>query len=488
MTRTAWSLQTTLQRFAILLLSIPLVCCAINPATGKRQLMLVSESQEIAMGKENDPAIVAQFGLYDDDELQRYVDSIGQKLAAGSERPHLEWTFRVLDDTLVNAFALPGGYIYVTRGILAHFDSEAELASVLGHEIGHVTARHSANQMSKAQLAQFGLGAGAAMASDNLQSLVDVANMATQLAFLKFSRDDERQADDLGLRYIVKNGYDPRPMGDVFLTLKRVGEASGGSGPPNWMSTHPDPENREGRISDQVAQLNRDFTGSTINRDRYLEQIDGIVFGDDPRHGFFKNNVLYHPEMKFRLDFPADWKPTNARQFVVAMSPDDKAMIQLTLSNHANAALALRKFLEQGGIANARPWNRSINGLSASGSSFSATLNQGTAIGEVVFVEYDGRVYQLVGLSGEANWSVFQPSISRSLGSFQKLTDSRMLDVEPKKVRLARPGSPMTLEEFARRFDSTVDLKTLAVINGVDAQDKLEVGRAYKVVRGGKIP
>jgi predicted Zn-dependent protease len=477
-----------LRALLVLLICMPLFSCAINPATGKRQLMLISEDDEIAMGKENDPAIVAQFGLYDDPELQTYVAGIGRKLAAASERPHLDWTFRVLDDTLVNAFALPGGYIYITRGILAHFDSEAELASVLGHEIGHVTARHGANQMSKAQLTQLGLGATAVLAPENLQNVVDLAGTATGLVFLKFSRDDERQADDLGLRYVLSTGYDPRPMGNVFLTLKRVSQAEGGSGPPGWLSTHPDPGNREGRISDAVAALDRDFSASTLNRDPYLEHIDGIVYGDDPRQGFFKDNVLYHPSMEFRLEFPAGWKLSNTRQYVVGQSPDNNAMIQLTLSKQDTAAAALREFLGQGGVSAGQAWNRAINGLTASGSSFTAALRQGAAAGEVTFFEHRGEVFQLLGLSAQSRWAEFRPAVSQSLNSFGPLTDRRMLDVEPKRLRLARPGSSMTLEEFARRFDSTVPVETLAVLNGIEADATLEVGRAYKVVRGGKVP
>jgi predicted Zn-dependent protease len=221
--------------------------CAINPATGKRQLVLISEAQEIAIGRESDESIVAQFGLYPDEALQDYVAGIGHDLAARSERPDLDWTFRVLDDPLVNAFALPGGYIYVTRGILAHFNSEAELASVLGHEIGHVTARHGVNQMSKAQLAQLGLGVASILAPEEVQKFGGLATQGLGLLFLKFGRDDERQADDLGLRYIVNEGYDPRPMAEVFETLERVSRTSGGGRVPAWASTHPNPENRSER-------------------------------------------------------------------------------------------------------------------------------------------------------------------------------------------------------------------------------------------------
>ncbi|MDH3745482.1 MAG: M48 family metallopeptidase, partial [Acidobacteriota bacterium] len=226
------------------LLGVLLGSCAVNPATGKRQLMLMSEAGEIAMGREAHPQIMASMGVYDDQGVQEYVAELGAELAALSERPNLPWTFTVLDDPAVNAFALPGGFIYVTRGIMTHLDSEAELVSVLGHEIGHVTGRHGAARMSKAQLMQVGLGVGM-IVSPELQQFGDLAMQSMQLLFLKYSRDDERQADDLGLRYTVAGGWDAREMPEVFGVLKSVGEAAGAGRVPGWLSTHPDPGERQ---------------------------------------------------------------------------------------------------------------------------------------------------------------------------------------------------------------------------------------------------
>ncbi|HXV85129.1 MAG TPA: M48 family metallopeptidase, partial [Gemmatimonadales bacterium] len=220
--------------------------CAVNPATGERQLMLVSEGQEIAMGREADPQISGQYGLYPDTALQGYVRALGQRLTAVSERPGLPWSFRVVDDPIINAFAVPGGFLYVTRGILAHFNSEAELVAVLGHEIGHVTARHSASQMSQQQLAQVGLVAGMVLAP-RFQDFAGVAQAGLGLMFLKFSRDDERQADELGLRYLVRARYDPREMPKVFAMLASVSQGEDGNRLPSWLSTHPDPVDRQQR-------------------------------------------------------------------------------------------------------------------------------------------------------------------------------------------------------------------------------------------------
>ncbi len=220
--------------FGICLILI-LTGCSMNPATGQRQLSLISEAQEVEIGRNTDQQMVQQTGLYPDDDLQTYVQELGEDMAKLSERPDLPWHFRVVDDPIVNAFALPGGFIYVTRGILAHLGSEAELAGVIGHEIGHVTARHSANQLSKAQLATLGLGIGMVV-SEDFRRFGDLAQSGLGLLFLKFGRDDERQADDLGFRYASRAGHNPAAMADVFETLGRVSaSASAGSRLPSWL-------------------------------------------------------------------------------------------------------------------------------------------------------------------------------------------------------------------------------------------------------------
>jgi predicted Zn-dependent protease len=226
--------------------------CATNPATGRRQLNLYSEAQEIALGRQADQQITAQLGLVDDPELQEWVTGIGRRLAVVSERPSLPWSFKVVDNPVVNAFALPGGFIYVTRGLLAFLRSEAELAGVLGHEIGHVTAQHSVNQMSKQQLAAGGLLVGM-IVSPEVARFGDLAQTGLGLLFLKYSRDDERQADDLGLRYMVGGGWEPRELPGVFDVLRGVGEIAGAGRIPNWLSSHPDPERRNERTARLIA-------------------------------------------------------------------------------------------------------------------------------------------------------------------------------------------------------------------------------------------
>src|SRR5690349_11972491 len=453
--------------------------CAVNPATGSRQLMLVSESQEIAMGRDYDKEVVATIGLYADSGVQRWIQQFGARLAATSERPSLPWTFRVVDDPVVNAFALPGGFIYVTRGILAHLNSEAELAGVVGHEIGHVTARHSASQMSKQQLAQIGLAVGS-IASPEFGRYADVASAGLGVLFLKFSRDDESQADHLGLRYMRRAAYDPREMPHVFEMLTRVSQAQAGGRVPEWLATHPDPENRRGRIEEEIAALPRDSFGAMVNRDSYLQRLDGLVFGANPREGYFKGTVFFHPELRFRIAFSDGWKTSNEKQAVGALSPGQDAMVELALATEATADAALRAFLGQQGFTGGSPTRASIGGLPAVSAGFAAATDNGTLRGIVVCVEHRNAVYRLVGYAVEARWPGYEPTVERALQTFQPLVDSAALAVQPQRLEILKLDRPTTIAELARLRPSPVPPATLALVNQVEPATPLEAGRLVK--------
>src|SRR5213594_2897766 len=384
----------THSRFPLVaLVAVVVVGCAVNPATGARQLMLISESQEIAMGRDYDQQVTASIGLYADTAWQHWIQQFGARLAATSERPNLPWTFHVVDDPVVNAFALPGGYIYVTRGILAHLNSEAELAGVVGHEIGHVTARHSVSQLSKQQLAQIGLAVGT-IASPDFERFAGLASAGLGVLFLKYSRDAEREADDLGLRYMRRVNYDPREMPHVFEMLTRVSQAEGGGRVPEWLATHPDPENRRGRIEQEVAALPQSFSGAAVNRDEYLRRLDGLVFGNNPREGYFKDNHFFHPELRFRVTFPEGWTTSNGKEAVVAVSSQKDALVEVSLAKEQTADAAARAFLSQKGFTSGYPVRSSVGGLPAVTAGFAAATENGTLRGTAVFVEHGGAVYR----------------------------------------------------------------------------------------------
>ncbi len=465
---------------------LAVVACATNPATGKKQLMLVSEAQEIAMGKAADQEAVAAYGLYPDARVQAYVERLGKGLAARSEKPDLPWSFKVVDDPTVNAFALPGGYIYVTRGIMAHLRSEAELVAVLGHEIGHVTGRHSASQMSKQQLAMGGLIVGMAVAPE-LQQFGGLAQQGLGLLFLKFGRDDENQADELGLRYMARADYDPREMLEVFGVLDGVTRAEGGGARmPDWLSTHPSPGNRTTRIQQQIAATG--VSGTLVNRGDYLRQLDGMVFGDNPREGFFRGSAFYHPDLRFQLAFPRGFKTQNQKQAVVGVSEAQDAIVALTLAAGASPEEAARRFLSQQGLQAGRSGRDSIGGLTAYSAFFEAATEQGALRGLVSFVSYDGKLYRILGYTPAERFARYQDAFTATLRSFGRLTDPRYLDVQPRRIALVTPEREMALPEFARSYPSTVAAETIGLINGIAASQLFPRGELAKRVVGGRLP
>jgi predicted Zn-dependent protease len=392
-----------------------------------------------------------------------------------------------VDDPAVNAFAVPGGFIYVTRGLLAHMNSEAELASVLGHEIGHVTARHTVSQMSNQQLAGLGLALASIVSSD-FERHAGLANTALGVLFLKYSRDDESEADVLGLRYMRRTNYDPRAMPEVFTLLERVGASQGGGRLPEWLATHPSPANRRANIAEQIAALPQDFSGTLVNRDAYLQRLDGQVFGTNPREGYFTDGHFAHPDMRFQITFPEGWTTDNGKQAVVAVSAAKDAVIELTLVDGASAEAAARAFLSQEGISSGSPSTKSSHRLPASGSEFTAATEGGTLRGAVLFVEHSRAVFRLLGYAPQERWSENGAAVERALQSFQPLTDPAALAVEPHRINIVRVERRTTIEAHSRLSPSPVSSAALALMNHVDPTTPLEPGRLIKWVVGRPLP
>jgi len=456
--------------------------CSTNLATGEKHLNLISESQEIAMGKEYDSEIQGSLGAYDDAELQRYIQELGTRIAARTERSNLPWTFRVVDDPVVNAFALPGGYIYVTRGLLAHMNNETQLAGVVAHEIGHVTARHSVNNMSNQMLAQLGMVLGTVLAPEEMQKYGSLASAALSVLFLKFSRDDETQADNLAVRYMVRIDQNPSELIRVMNVLERVSEASGGGRVPEWLSTHPSPPTRAEDIKSQIDTMRVKPVYAKVDQPGYLSRLAGLTFGDNPREGYFKGNAFYHPDLKFRVDFPQGWKTANQKQAVIAQSESGDAILQLTLANTKSADSASSGFYAQEGVSAGSRQSVSINGLRSVVGTFSATTNEGSLAGTAAFIEYDGKVFQILGYSAQQAWSGSQTTVKNALLSFSRLTDNQALSVKPMIVKIVTLPEAMTLEQFDKRYPSAVPLATVALANQADATTKFKKGDKVKQI------
>jgi predicted Zn-dependent protease len=475
---------SVLPSFRLCLLASLVCSCVTNPATGEKQLSLVSEQEEIAMGDQTAKSTRATIGDYPDSAVQRYVRALGARLAAGTERPGLPWSFEVIDDPEVNAFAAPGGRIFVTRGILPYLDSEAELAGVLGHECGHVTARHTAQQVTRQQLFGLGLAAGSLLSS-GIASAAGGIQQGLAVLFLSYSRGNEAQADELGFRYMRRARYDPREMSEVFRVLERVGQLSGGGKLPTWAATHPAPEDRLAKAEQRVAAVPADsLKGTLVNRDAYLRTIDGMVFGANPRQGYFEGSRFLHPDLRFRFDFPSGWKTENRTDAVVAASPQGDAMIQLSLGGRDTPEALLQKFAAQQGVETVNGQRPTVNGMAGATAEFRAKDSQGNALaGRVLYLSYEGTTYQLLGYATAARYDDYAEALRQSLRSFDRLTDPAALGRQPLHLRLVRIGSAMTIEEFYRQYPSAVKLEVIAAINGVEPGGTLKAGAWAKRVQ-----
>ena len=473
---------------AIVVLGGLMAGCAINPVTGRRELSLVSPEQELQIGREGYGAVAAEYGLYDDSALQAYVDQVGQKVAHASHQPGLAWHFTVLDDPAVNAFAMPGGYIYITRGILAHLNSEAQLAGVLGHEIGHVTHRHTAERMTQQQLYGLGLGV-ASIASKTVARYSDLAQQGLGLLFLKYSRDDERQADELGVAYTAGAGFDPREIPGTYAMLKRVSEKAG-QRLPGFLSTHPDPGDREATTAALAKQAVQGKTNLTVNGRAYVQRLDGVVYDDDPRQGYFDGDAFYHPALRFQMSLPAGWKYQNTRVAVAAQEPGQKAVMQLSLAaaEALSPAAFAQRLAARGSIADVQGRSETIGGLPAWVGRVSLPQENAAAIVAVAawIRRADTLMFQVLGRSqqpGDAD----EARIYSSLRSFRPLTDAGRLAVQPDRVKVQSVAATASLDATLRTLGTAEALlPATALLNGLELDETVRAGTLLKVIRGGR--
>ena len=460
--------------------------CAKNPVTGKRDFMLMSEGQEVAMGQQSDPDIINFFGVYDDPELQKFIETKGQQMAAVSHRKNLEYKFKIVDSPVVNAFAVPGGYVYFTRGIMAHFNNEAEFAGVLGHEIGHITARHSAKQYSNAMLAQVGLVAGMVLSPEFAQ-FADLAQNGIGLLFLKFGRDAESQSDKLGVEYSTKINYDAREMAGFFKTLDRLQALSGGEEVPTFLSTHPDPVDREekvGKLADDWKKKVK-ATSLKVNRDSYLKMIDGIIYGEDPKQGFVENNTFYHPEMRFQFPIPSGWSVQNTPAQVQMASSDSKAMMMLTLAQGNSLEAAAESVLKNFQLTLVESQKKDVNGLTALAmiADQQSEQQQEKLRTLIYIISHDKNMYVMLGASALQTFNSYAPTFERSMESFKRLTDTEKINRKPERVRVKTVQQSGTLSSVLKYY-KTPDkrLEELAVLNGMQLADRVEKGTLIKII------
>ncbi len=342
-----------LRCLSVALFSALLGACAVNPVTGQSDFVLMSEEQEVKTGREAAPEIIKEFGQYEGEELQNYVQRVGERLAANSHRANLVYRFTVLDSADVNAFALPGGYIYITRGLLAYLNSEAELAAVLAHEIGHVTARHSVRQQSAAGAANLGYTLGSILLPElRNQGAQQIFNVLGGALLSGYGREHELEADRLGAEYLARSGYDPQAMIKVISVLKnqesferQLAQEEGREARVyhGLFATHPDNDTRLQQVVASAEQF-RSEHATQVRQEDYMRALDGLTFGDSEKEGVRRGSAFYHADLGFALRFPAGWRVENRPTQVSASAPGNAALLSL-FAEDINQRVSPEQFL-----------------------------------------------------------------------------------------------------------------------------------------------
>lgn len=473
---------------------VMLQACSRNPVTGKKELILMSTDQEIALGQQSHPSIVASMGLYEDQKLQRFISEKGMAMAKISHRPDLPYQFNIVDSPVVNAFAVPGGYVYFTRGIMAHFNNEAEFAGVLGHEIGHITARHSARQQTSEILGQVGLMAGMIL-SPKLAQFGEQAMQGLQMLMLSYSRAHESESDKIGVDYSSKVGYDAHQMANFFGTIKRLSDNAGQS-IPNIMSTHPDPGDRFNNVH-EMAKTYQAANPATysVNRDSYLQMINGLIYGEDPKQGFVENNVFYHPELRFQFPIPVDWQTQNSPvQFGMA-SKDGKAQMIFTVATGSTLDSAAANTVKQLNLRVLENARRTINGNPAIVmiSQVQQQQQQGqpqqqqtpatTVQVATWLIQYNGLIYAIHGATTADIFTTQYPNFKNTAENFRSLSDPDKLNRKPERIFVKTVPRDGTFKDVMSALGMPAKrLEELGVVNSMKADDQVKRGTLIKVI------
>lgn len=474
--------------------------CATEPSlyTGKKSYYGYSWEQELELGSQADSDIVRQMGLYQDDEVAAYVRELGQEILQHSAfrqvgAPEMyrdtEFTFRVLDSPVVNAFALPGGFVYITRGLLSHVENEAQLAVVIGHEITHVEARHASQQALKQQWGQVGLMAGAIIGqqiADNEQvarQIMDVGGSLFQVLTLKYGRDAERESDEHGVEYAAKAGYAASEGSEFFRSLKRLSERSGQS-IPSWMSSHPDPGEREETIKRLAAQWReeKNLEMDTVGRELYLDKIEGLVVGENPRNGYTEDGQFYHPDMRFQFSVPSGWNVRNDPAAVYIVEPNGNAMLALSVAKEETPLAAAQAAQQRLKLQTSYSQPERINGLEAYVLEGGVQTESGTIPVYTTFISHQDQVFTFLGYGSPEAFAANKGSIRQSIGSFQELTNQKALNIQPYRIEVRTADRSAPFQEFLpSELPGGLDPLEWAIMNQVELDERIERGRMLKL-------
>lgn len=467
-----------------------------NPVSGNKRVFGYSWEEEEKIGKDADQEIIGQYGLYEDEELSNYVSDLGQELL---EVSHLrredtpqkfrdtEFTFRVLNSPVVNAFALPGGYIYVTRGLLGHLNNEAQLAVVLGHEIGHVAARHASQRAAEQQFGQLAIIGGAVLGESlgyDGGSILQLSSQTAQLMFLKYGRDDERESDALGVEYSAMKNYQAAEGAEFFTSLKRISDTQGG-GIPTLLSSHPDPGEREKTIP-KLAQSweEKGYNQTILDKEEFLNMIDGIMYGNNPREGFERDGVFYHPDLAFQFPVPPGFNVHNQPTAVIMVNEAQDAIIQFTIdSENPTPERSVEAFTSQEGITKIEERTYSANGISGYQASAVAFSQDSTELRILLTaLEYEDNIYRFLSYTSASQFTQYESEFSQVPAGFNSLTDESILNIQPVRLQLIETSETAVFSDLIpQKLPLEITPAEVAIINQVELNQTIEAGTLLKI-------
>ncbi len=489
--------------FQVLLITLlPLIIlpsCVVqqNPVSGNKRAFAYSWDKEVEIGTQADQEIAAQFGVYQDEKIQNYIDELGQELLEVSHMrrddtdpkfKNTPFTFRVLNSPVVNAFALPGGYVYVTRGLMNHLNNEAQLAVVVGHEIGHVAARHASQRALSQTISQIAVVGGSILGQELLglpgQSLMDLSSQAAQLLLLSYSRDHERESDRLGVEYAAMKNYEASEGAKFFTSLKRISEKRGQS-IPTHLSTHPDPGEREKNIPVMAQEWEeKGYRQSIVDKDEYLSLLDGMVFGENPREGFVENETFIHPDLAFKFPVPGGWQVINQATQVGMISPSEDAIMILRIDSEASSPRAsVLEFTSQEGITVVNEGETLSSGEWPAYEADATAASQGNEFGLYVYaVEYGDNIYNFLNYTSSSAYDNYKSVFTRTTNGFDKLTEEKYLNIEPVRLRIVEADRRAPFREFLPDpLPMGNQPQDIAIVNQVDLDEMIEPGTKLKI-------
>lgn len=469
--------------------ALALAHCAQHPVTGGKDFVPMSEQQEIQMGAQAHPEVLKEYAALDNPALQAYVNEVGQRLAKQSPRPNLPWHFTVVDSPDVNAFSLPGGYVYITRGLMAYLNSEAELAGVIGHEIGHVTARDGVREQGTSAAAdQDGVPGSILVPETDNQAGASTVRTLARAWTAGYGRERELEADRLGADYLARTGYNPQAMLEVIAVLKNQelfsaeqARREGRSPPVTYHGTFDTHPGNDARLKQVVDEANTATVATPRDgRTEYLQKIAGLYFGDSPDQGVIRNNMLLHEKLGLAIQFPAGWRVQNRPDRVVATSPENDALVELAQGpKNDNPLETLQKGVKLD--AGARYDSGHLSGFPAA---FAAGAQQGKPV-VVAAVVFNGTQYLIAGMTKDApSYERERGALRAAINSFRAITPAEKLAARPYVLRLitSRPG--LTMAALARQSPLGVDAEgQLRLVNDLYPTGEPKPGRLLKIVQ-----